>query len=101
MGGLLLLISIFDAVSLADFTNIAGLQQSQAVYATGTFKEITVQRLADWSMSNTYSTFFLYIIMILPLMMIGAGQLSSIGLSKQTNKRKNGYLFCSLRYHLD
>lgn len=71
--GLFILIHLYDGVSLADYTNIVGLQTSQEIYSNGSFLEVTVQRIADWKMSNLSGGFILYIFLILPMMMIGAG----------------------------
>ena len=92
IGGVILLISIFDAVSLADFMDIAGLNQSVEVYSTGTFWEITAQRITDWSMSNASSAFILYIFMILPMMMIGAGAAKLHWLEQAKKQKKKWFL---------
>ncbi|WP_062105305.1 DUF418 domain-containing protein [Bacillus niameyensis] len=88
MGGLLVLISLLDTTTLADFTDILSLQQSEEVYANGTFWEITIQRFQDWSYGNGAGNFIVLIFMILPLMMIGAGAAKLKWLEKAHNQRK-------------
>lgn len=71
--GILLLASLFDSASLADYIDIAGLQQSEIIYSTGSFMEITSQRISDWKSSNLSGGLLIYFFLILPMMMIGAG----------------------------
>jgi uncharacterized protein len=68
-----LLLHLYDGVSLADFTDLAGLQAAQEAYANGSFAEVTAQRIADWKTGNLSGGLALYIFLILPMMMIGAG----------------------------
>lgn len=88
MGGLLIVASLIDTATLADFTDIMALQQSSNIYSTGTFLEITKQRMIDWNMSNGGGGFVLFIFMILPLMMIGAGAAKLEWLQKANQQRK-------------
>ena len=87
--GILILASLFNSVALGDFTNIVGLQQSAEVYATGDFWQITAQRFVDWSINNNVAGFFTYLILILPLMMIGAGaaKLKWLQIANQQRKK--------------
>ncbi|WP_235872190.1 DUF418 domain-containing protein [Siminovitchia acidinfaciens] len=71
--GMLIVVSIFDSTSLADYIDIAGLQQAEITYASGSFMEITSQRIADWKTNNLSGGFIIYLFLILPMMMIGAG----------------------------
>ncbi|MFS0644865.1 DUF418 domain-containing protein [Siminovitchia sp. 179-K 8D1 HS] len=71
--GLFILIHLHDGVSLTDYTDIVGLQNSQEIYSSGSYLEVTSQRIADWKMNNLSGGFVLYIFLILPMMMIGAG----------------------------
>lgn len=71
--GLFVLMALSNEVSLSDFTDIAGLQQAELVYSSGTFMEITMQRIEDWKANNLSGGFIIYFFLILPMMMIGAG----------------------------
>lgn len=71
--GMLVLASLFDSASLADYIDIAGLQQSEIIYSTGSFMEITNQRILDWKANNLSGGLIIYFFIILPMMMIGAG----------------------------
>ncbi|GIN89940.1 hypothetical protein J22TS1_09910 [Siminovitchia terrae] len=71
--GMLVLASLFDSASLADYIDIAGLQQSEIIYSTGSFMEITNQRILDWKANNLSGGLIIYLFLILPMMMIGAG----------------------------
>ncbi|MBS4177427.1 DUF418 domain-containing protein [Lederbergia citrea] len=92
IGGMLILASLFDSASLADFYDIVGLQQSAETYANGSFLEITAQRFADWSVNNNLAGFLLYLFMILPLMMVGAGAAKLHWLQKANRQKKKWLL---------
>lgn len=47
--------------------------QAMMVYQTGSFAEVTEQRITEWYKNNNLIGFIFYIITILPLFMIGAG----------------------------
>src|SRR5690606_11015725 len=87
---MLVIISVIDVSALGDFPDIVALQQAETNYATGTFWEITQQRFIDWSVNNNIGGFIVYLIMILPLMMIGAGAAKKQWLEK-ANKQKKGW----------
>ncbi|MCR2821011.1 DUF418 domain-containing protein [Lederbergia panacisoli] len=87
-GALIMLSTLFGSDSLADFVDIVNLQQSSEIYANGSFWEITMQRIADWSMGNGPAEFFLYLFMILPLMLLGAGAAKLKWLQKANDQRK-------------
>ncbi|MBS4193627.1 DUF418 domain-containing protein [Lederbergia citri] len=95
-GGLIMLATLFDSESLADYIDIVGLQQSSEIYANGSFWEITMQRIADWSLNNGPGEFFLYLFMILPLMMIGAGAAKLRWLQKANSQRKKWIIILSI-----
>ncbi|CAM4059971.1 DUF418 domain-containing protein [Lederbergia lenta] len=95
LSALLLLASLFDDGTLADFTDVVSLQLSAEVYATGTFWEITVQRFTDWSTNNGFGAIFLFILIILPLMMIGAGA-AKLHWLQRANKQKRKWLITLL-----
>lgn len=88
MSALMIAVSVFEPVALADFTDIAGLNQAAQVYSTGSFKEITIQRFIDWSVNNSFMGFIFYVFMILPLMMIGAGASKLDWLQKANTQKK-------------
>ncbi|WP_050616689.1 DUF418 domain-containing protein [Bacillus testis] len=62
--------------------------QAQAHYSSGTFKEIFRQRVHDWSLSNNVGSYWILILNILPLMLIGAGFAKKRWLAEaHTNKK--------------
>ncbi|MBS4210661.1 DUF418 domain-containing protein [Bacillus sp. FJAT-50079] len=73
IGTLFIAYSYIGDGTLADFTDVAGLQISADTYATGSFLEITRQRFLDWSLNVGIDGILLLIFIILPLMLIGAG----------------------------
>ncbi|RWR14553.1 DUF418 domain-containing protein [Siminovitchia fortis] len=73
LSGMLVLASLFDTASLADYIDIAGLQQAEITYSSGSFMDITIQRIADWKASNLSGGLIIYLFLILPMLMIGAG----------------------------
>ncbi|GIN97781.1 hypothetical protein J6TS1_36510 [Siminovitchia terrae] len=86
--GMLVLASLFDSASLADYIDIAGLQQSEIIYSTGSFMEITNQRILDWKANNLSGGLIIYLFLILPMMMIGAGAGKMQWLEKAANQWK-------------
>ncbi|MBW8350391.1 DUF418 domain-containing protein [Bacillus sp. IITD106] len=96
LGGLLMLATLFDSDSLADYIDIVGLQKSSEIYANGSFWEITMQRIADWSFTNGPWEFLLYLFMILPLMMLGAGAAKLRWLQKASGQRKKWMIILSI-----
>lgn len=48
-------------------------EQAMDAYQTGTFAEVAVQRIDEWTKNNNLLGFIFYLITILPLFMIGAG----------------------------
>lgn len=70
---LFLILHLSNGVSLADYTNIVALQTSQEAYTNGSYMEVTAQRISDWKTINLSAGFTLYIFLILPMMLIGAG----------------------------
>ncbi|RSD29334.1 DUF418 domain-containing protein [Mesobacillus subterraneus] len=75
----LLLLLMLGAASFVnggtEFSMYDGQAAEQAinVYQTGSFAEVTQQRIAEWSKHNDLFGLFFYLITILPLFMIGAG----------------------------
>ncbi|MBS4218034.1 DUF418 domain-containing protein [Bacillus sp. FJAT-49711] len=95
-GALIMLATLFGSDSLADFVDIVNLQQSSEIYANGSFWEITRQRIADWSMGNGPGEFFLYIFMILPLILLGAGAAKLKWLQKSKDQRKKWMIILAI-----
>ncbi|KRG13970.1 hypothetical protein ACA30_13690 [Virgibacillus soli] len=92
IGMYLLLLTLFDTTSIADFTNIAALQQSMEIYSNGTFLEITAQRFVDWSLQNGSDGLLLNLLMTLPLMMIGAGAAKLSWLQRVNVQKKKWFI---------
>lgn len=74
---LLVLLLMFASGSASgsspELTDIQAVEQSLAVYQSGTFAEITLQRFSDWYFTNNLSNLPFFIISIYPFMLIGAG----------------------------
>ena len=73
LGILLVLMAAADPTSALHWTDIAGIESSIAAYGSGTFTEITQQRVADWLTGNEPSVFWAQLISIFPHFLIGAG----------------------------
>lgn len=75
----LLLVLMLGAASTveggAEFSMYDGQAAEQAinVYRTGSFAEVTEQRMTEWYKNNNLMGLFFYLITILPLFMFGAG----------------------------
>ncbi|WHX41862.1 DUF418 domain-containing protein [Mesobacillus sp. AQ2] len=75
----LLLVLMLGAASAVDggaeFSMYDGQAAEQAinVYRTGSFAEVTEQRMTEWYKNNNLMGLFFYLITILPLFMFGAG----------------------------
>jgi uncharacterized protein len=75
----LLLVLMLGAASAVDggaeFSMYDGQAAEQAinVYQTGSFAEVTEQRMTEWYKNNNLMGLFFYLITILPLFMFGAG----------------------------
>ncbi|CAM3774673.1 DUF418 domain-containing protein [Mesobacillus thioparans] len=61
--------------------------QALAVYQTGSFTEVTEQRMTEWYENNNLMGFFFYLITILPLFMIGASA-AKMRLFEQVHRNK-------------
>ncbi|WP_083632266.1 DUF418 domain-containing protein [Domibacillus antri] len=71
---LLILAAQMDANNAIHWTDIASVSQSIAAYGSGTYAEITTQRINDWLNVNMVDgSFFFQLISILPFLLIGAG----------------------------
>lgn len=71
---LLLLSAQMDPYNALYWTDIASVSQSIAAYGSGSFAEVTTQRMHDWSNNNIIDGAFLFqLIAILPFLLIGAG----------------------------
>ncbi|KMY53192.1 hypothetical protein AC623_03665 [Bacillus sp. FJAT-27231] len=70
---LLILLATVDPTSAVHWTDIAGIEKSIAAYGSGTFAEITQQRVADWLTGNEPSVWWAQVVSIFPHFLIGAG----------------------------
>ncbi len=91
----ILLVTLIDTVSLRDFTNLIGLQQSAEVYANGTFFNITGQRFFDWVAHNGSEGLLLNLLVTFPMMMIGAGA-AKLNWLQTAHKQKKKWLIILL-----
>ncbi|MBT2678143.1 DUF418 domain-containing protein [Bacillus sp. ISL-35] len=62
-------------------------EQAMTVYQTGSFAEVTEQRMAEWYKNNNLIGLLFYLITILPLFMVGAGA-AKIRLFDQVHRNK-------------
>lgn len=62
-------------------------QQAINVYQTGSFAEVTEQRMTEWYKNNNLMGLFFYLITILPLFMFGAGA-AKMRLFEQVHRNK-------------
>ncbi|MFD1708023.1 DUF418 domain-containing protein [Siminovitchia sediminis] len=88
LSGLLVLAAMMDTASLSDYIDIMGLKQAEVVYSSGSYWEITAQRIADWKVGNGSGGLIIYLFLILPMMMIGAGAAKMLWLEKAAVQRK-------------
>ncbi|KKB36784.1 DUF418 domain-containing protein [Bacillus thermotolerans] len=73
LGVLLVLMSLVDPLSTSHWTDIGGVERSMAAYGSGTFGEVTAQRIVDWLTINGLGVIWTQLISIFPLFLIGAG----------------------------
>ncbi|MDZ5713040.1 DUF418 domain-containing protein [Jeotgalibacillus haloalkalitolerans] len=71
--GIMFFASMVDPMTVTYFSSVQDIESSVANYGNGTFTQIFGQRLDDWEYANSPEGFVSIIIVILPLMMIGAG----------------------------
>jgi uncharacterized protein len=89
----LLLVLMLGAASAVDggaeFSMYDGQAAEQAinVYQTGSFAEVTEQRMTEWYKNNNLMGLFFYLITILPLFMFGAGA-AKMRLFEQVHRNK-------------
>ncbi len=62
-------------------------KQAMTVYQTGSFAEVTEQRMTEWYKNNNLTGLFFYLITILPLFLIGAGA-AKMRLFEQVHRNK-------------
>lgn len=84
----ILLNTLLGTVSLADYINLASLIQSEVGYANGTFLDIIAQRFSDWVAHNGADGLLRNLLVILPMMMIGAGAAKRSWLQQATKQKK-------------
>ncbi|AJD90693.1 hypothetical protein JMA_13760 [Jeotgalibacillus malaysiensis] len=85
--GIMFLASAVDPTSVTYFSSVQGIEASVANYGNGSFSQIFDQRLKDWQFANSPEGFVSIIIVILPLMMIGAGA-AKLRLFERAAKKK-------------
>ncbi|WP_100403338.1 DUF418 domain-containing protein [Bacillus sp. FJAT-42315] len=73
LGVLSLLMAKVDPTGVVLWTDIMGINQSMAAYGSGSFMEITDQRLTDWLVTNGPDSVVFQLITIFPHLLIGAG----------------------------
>ncbi|MCM3124918.1 MULTISPECIES: DUF418 domain-containing protein [unclassified Mesobacillus] len=89
----LLLVQMLGAASAveggAEFSMYDGQAAEQAisVYQTGSFAEVTEQRMTEWYKNNNLMGLFFYLITILPFFMFGAGA-AKMRLFEQVHRNK-------------
>lgn len=86
--------ALIDPNTTLMYADIANVNKAFNAYSTGSYWEITKQRIADWTAVNGSSNLFFSVFSILPLMMIGAGASKAKLLQKaKDHKRKWLFLF--------
>ena len=101
----LLLLFMLGAASLVDGSGEFSMfdkeaaEQSILVYQTGSFSEVTVQRVTEWYKNNNPGSLIFYLVTILPLFLIGAGT-AKLRLFEdvQSKRRKIVYSAVSLAF---
>ncbi|WP_203364172.1 DUF418 domain-containing protein [Bacillus sp. REN10] len=73
LGVLMLLMAKTDPTGVVLWTDIMGVNESMAAYGSGSFMEVSVQRLQDWLAVNGPDSVFFQLISIFPHLLIGAG----------------------------
>src|SRR5690606_29938129 len=90
LSGMLVIIIMIAVSARGDLTDIVAIQQGENTNATRPVREITQQRIIERSVNHNIGGFIVYLIMILPLMMIGAGAAKKQCLEKE-NKQRNDW----------
>lgn len=86
--------ALIDPNTTLMYADIANVNKAFNAYTTGSYWEITKQRVEDWTAVNGSSNLFFSVFSILPLMMIGAGASKMKWLQNaKTHKRKWLFLF--------
>lgn len=89
LGLLLFLSALSDPYNSLFWTDIASVSQSIAAYGSGSYVEVTVQRISDWTNNNVTDGAFLFQLMtIFPFLLIGAGAYKQRIIEKWTAKPK-------------
>ncbi len=65
--------AIIDPNTTLMYADIANVNKAFNAYSTGSYLEITTQRITDWIAVNGSMNLFFSVFSILPLMMVGAG----------------------------
>lgn len=91
LSALMVLLSLLDPKMAAFWKDFESIQHSIARYSNGTFWEVMQQRWADWTTANSPETAIFILLMILPMMMIGAGA-SKLRWLQTAQENKNKWL---------
>ncbi|OES43943.1 DUF418 domain-containing protein [Domibacillus iocasae] len=92
---LLVLAALSDPYNSFFWTDITSVSQSIAAYGSGSYAEVTLQRISDWMNNNMMDGAFLFqLITIFPFLLIGAGAYKQQTLGKwAANPKKTLHLF--------
>ncbi|OMP67111.1 DUF418 domain-containing protein [Domibacillus epiphyticus] len=92
---MLIMAAYMDPYSTVYWTDIASVSASIAAYGSGTYAEITTQRMNDWLNVNIVDgAFFYQLISILPFLFIGAGAYKLDIVGKWTSRpKKTAFIF--------
>ncbi|WP_046175393.1 DUF418 domain-containing protein [Domibacillus indicus] len=95
---LLLLAALTDPYNALFWTDIASVSESIAAYGSGSYAEVTEQRINDWKNNNLIDGAFLFqLITIFPFLLIGAGIYKQRTIAKlAANRKKTLLLFVCL-----
>ncbi len=88
-GALLLLSVLSNPYNAVFWTDIASVSESIAAYGSGSFADVTAQRIIDWKNNNVENgAFWLQLTSIFPFLLIGAGVFKQRTLAKWAENPK-------------
>ncbi|NMD70842.1 DUF418 domain-containing protein [Bacillus sp. DNRA2] len=82
----------------SELTDIQAVEQSLVVYQSGTFWEITTQRVSDWYFTNNLGNLPFFLISIYPFMLIGAGVAKESWLIRTRQYKHEILILCCLTF---
>ncbi|KIL50163.1 hypothetical protein KP77_15380 [Jeotgalibacillus alimentarius] len=97
LAGIMFFAAMVDPTTVTYFSSVQDIESSVANYGSGSFGQIFSQRLEDWQYANDPSAFVSIIIVILPLMMIGAGA-AKVQLFQKAKEKKMLLGICTLLF---